>query len=134
MTGSLGSAGWRDGIICLAVANPRPITGLVVVVNTSIAPACLAHPNPLAALIGCIAFAGQRRLRRLFAAPDGCSITSGWPLWSPLSAVRLAMTGHPALAGVDWWLIVEVNVALPLGGQILVRALWGSGTRRYRPP
>ncbi len=30
----------------------------VVVVNTSIALACLAHPpNPLAALIGCIAFA-----------------------------------------------------------------------------
>ncbi len=35
---------------------------------------------------------------------------------------------------MDWWLIVEVNVALPLGGQILVRALAGDLVRADTDP
>lgn len=107
----------------------------VVVVNTSIALACLAHPNPLAALIGCIAFATSGAYVAFFHS-------TGWMLYNfgvaamvaTFQAVRLAMTGHPALAGVDWWLIVEVNVALPLGGQILVRALAGDLVRADTDP
>ncbi|GAA2790910.1 GGDEF domain-containing protein [Mycolicibacterium pallens] len=107
----------------------------VVVVNTSIALACLAHPNPLAALIGCIAFATSGAYVAFFHS-------TGWMLYNfgvativvTVQAVRVAMTGHPALAWVDWWLIVEVNVALPLGGQILVRALAGDLLRADTDP
>ncbi|MGF2952130.1 diguanylate cyclase domain-containing protein [Mycobacterium sp. THU-M116] len=107
----------------------------VVVVNTSIALACLAYPSPLAALIGCIAFATSGAYVAFFH-------NTGWMLYNfgvaavvaTVQATRLAMTGHPALAWVDWWLIVEVNVALPLGGQILVRALAGDLLRADTDP
>lgn len=96
----------------------------VVIINTSIALACLAHPDPLAAMIGCIAFATSGAYVAFFHS-------TGWVLYNfgvaaavaTIQAVSLTMTGHPALAVVDWWLVVEVNIALPLGGQILVRAL-----------
>ena len=107
----------------------------IVVVNASMALACLAHPNPLAALIGCIAFATSGAYAAFFHS-------TGWVLYNfgvaasvtTLQAIRLASAGHPALAGVDWWLVVEVNIALPLGGQILVRALSGDLLRADTDP
>ncbi|WP_245906718.1 GGDEF domain-containing protein [Mycolicibacterium palauense] len=96
----------------------------VVVVNASIAAACLAHPNPLAALIGCIAFATSGAYAATFHS-------TAWMLYNfavaavvtTVQATKLALAGHHALAVVDWWLVIEVNISLPLGGQILVRAL-----------
>ena len=49
-------------------------------------------------------------------------------------AVLLARSGHPALAGVDLWLVVEVNIALPLAIRVLVRALAGDLVRADRDP
>ena len=49
-------------------------------------------------------------------------------------AVLLARSGHPALAGVDLWLVVEVNIALPVAIQVLVRALAGDLLRADRDP
>jgi len=51
-----------------------------------------------------------------------------------IEAARLAASGHPSLAGVDLWLVVEVNIALPLAIGILVRALAGDLLRADRDP
>lgn len=103
--------------------------------NTSVALACLAHPNPLAALIGCIAFA-------TFGAYMAFFHTTGFVLYNfavaaavgIFEAVRLGNSGHPSLAGVDLWLVVEVNIALPLAIRILVRALAGDLLSADRDP
>jgi diguanylate cyclase (GGDEF)-like protein len=106
-----------------------------VTCNTSVALACLAHPNPLAALIGCIAFA-------TFGAYIAFFHTTGFVLYNfavagavgLYEAVSLGRSGHPTLAGVDLWLVVEVNIALPLAIRILVRALAGDLLRADRDP
>ncbi|QNI04986.1 GGDEF domain-containing protein [Mycobacterium kubicae] len=103
--------------------------------NMSVALACLAHPNPLAALIGCIAFA-------TFGAYMAFFHTTGFVLYNfavaaavgCYEAVRLAESGHPSLAAVDSWLVVEVNIALPLAIRVLVRALSGDLLRADRDP
>jgi diguanylate cyclase (GGDEF)-like protein len=106
-----------------------------VTCNASVALACLAHPNPLAALSGCIAFA-------TFCAYLAFFHTTGLVLYSfavastvgLIEAGRLAISGHPGLAGVDLWLVLEVNIALPLAIGILVRALAGDLLRADRDP
>jgi diguanylate cyclase (GGDEF)-like protein len=106
-----------------------------VTCNTAVALACLAHPNPLAALIGCVAFA-------TFGAYIAFFHTTGFVLYNfavaatvgLIEAARLATSGHPSLAGVDLWLVVEVNIALPLAIRILVRALAGDLLRADRDP
>lgn len=103
--------------------------------NTAVALACLAHPNPLAALIGCIAFA-------TFGAYIAFFHNTGFVLYNfavaagvgLFEAARLATSGHPSLAGVDLWLVVEVNIALPLAIRILVRALAGDLLTADRDP
>lgn len=103
--------------------------------NTAVALACLAHPNPLAALIGCVAFA-------TFGAYLAFFHTTGFVLYNfalaaavgSWEALSLARSGHPSLAGVDLWLVIEVNIALPLAIRILVRALSGDLLRADRDP
>ncbi|BDB39718.1 GGDEF domain-containing protein [Mycobacterium kiyosense] len=106
-----------------------------VACNSAVALACLAHPNPLAALIGCIAFA-------TFGAYIAFFHTTAFVLYNfavaagvgVYEASRLARSGHLALAGVDLWLVLEVNIALPLAIGILVRALAGDLLRADRDP
>jgi diguanylate cyclase (GGDEF)-like protein len=103
--------------------------------NTAVALACLAHPNPLAALIGCVAFA-------TFGAYFAFFHTTGLVLYNfavaaavaAWEALLLGRSGHPSLAGVDLWLVIEVNIALPLAILILVRALAGDLLRADRDP
>ncbi|MHA7648645.1 GGDEF domain-containing protein [Mycobacterium sp. ML4] len=103
--------------------------------NIAVALACLAHPKPLAALIGCIAFA-------TFGAYMAFFHTTGFVLYNfavaagvgLFEAGRLANAGHPSLAVVDLWLVVEVNIALPLAIAVLVRALAGDLSRADRDP
>jgi diguanylate cyclase (GGDEF)-like protein len=103
--------------------------------NTAVALACLAHPNPLAALIGCIAFATFGAYIAFFHTTQfvlyNFAVAAAVGLYE---AVRLATMGHPSLAGVDLWLVVEVNIALPLAIRILVRALAGDLLRADRDP
>ncbi|WP_431236179.1 diguanylate cyclase (plasmid) [Mycolicibacterium psychrotolerans] len=107
----------------------------VAVANASVALACLAQPSPMAALMGCIAFATSGGYVALFHS-------TGWGIYNfgvatlvtTVLAVRLAMTGHPALAGVGWWVVVEVNIALPLATQILTRSLAGDLLRADTDP
>lgn len=92
--------------------------------NASVALACLAHPTPLAALVGCISFAiigafiaffhSTVLVLYNFAVAAAVGLTA---------AIRLAASGHPALAVVDLFLIVLINIAMPLAIQLLVRAL-----------
>jgi|SRR5271166_2716017 len=106
-----------------------------VTCNSSVALACLAHPNPLAALVGCVAFA-------TFGAYMAFFHTTGFVLYNfavaaavgLFEAVSLARSGHPTLAGVDLWLVVEVNIALPLAIRILMRSLAGDLLRADRDP
>lgn len=103
--------------------------------NIAIALACLAHPNPLAALLGCIAFATIGAYVAFFHTTAfvlyNFAVAAGVGLFE---AIRLASDGHPALAGVDLWLVVQVNIALPLAIQILVRALGVDLLRADRDP
>jgi diguanylate cyclase (GGDEF)-like protein len=103
--------------------------------TTVVALACLAHPNPLAALTGCIAFA-------TFGAYFAFFHTTGFVLYNFAvaaavgsgAAAALAGSGHPSLAGVELWLVIEVNIALPLAIRVLVRALSGDLLRADRDP
>jgi diguanylate cyclase (GGDEF)-like protein len=95
-----------------------------LVSNASIALACLAHPIPLAALIGCIGFAMTGAYFALFH-------TIGYVVYNfavaasvgLAQAFRLGTSGHIALAGVDLFLVLEIIVALSLAIHLLVRAL-----------
>jgi diguanylate cyclase (GGDEF)-like protein len=95
-----------------------------VVTNTSIALACLAHPAPLAALIGCIAFATGGGFIAFFHTSKfvfyNFAVAAGV---ATFAATRLAAAGHPVLAGVDLFLVLQVNIALPLAIQVMIRAL-----------
>lgn len=95
-----------------------------VVTNTSIALACLAHPNPLAGLIGCIAFATSGGYIAFFQTSKyvlyNFTVAAGVALYQ---AIRLAHSGHTALAGVDLFLVLQVNIALPMAITVLIRAM-----------
>jgi diguanylate cyclase (GGDEF)-like protein len=92
--------------------------------NASVALACAAHPDPLASLNGCIAFA-------IFGGYIAFFHTFKYVLYNfavaagvgAFEALRLTSLGHPGLAGVDLWLALQVNIALPVAILILVRAL-----------
>ncbi len=92
--------------------------------NGSVALACLAHPNPLASLTGCIAFAIFGAYIALFHSTAlvlyNFAVAAGVGL---TAAVRLAASGHPGLAVVDLFLVILINIAMPLAIQLLVRAL-----------
>jgi len=97
---------------------------VAVVCNGSVALACLSYPNPLGALTGCIAFAIMGAyvafLHSTVLVLYNFSIAAAVGL---TAAIRLAASGHPALAVVDFSLVVLINIAMPLAIQFLVRAL-----------
>lgn len=92
--------------------------------NASVALACLAHPNPLASLTGCIAFAIFGAYIAFFHSTAlvlyNFAVAAGVGL---VAAIRLAASGHPGLAVVDLFLVILINIAMPLAIQLLVRAL-----------
>jgi len=106
-----------------------------VTCNISVALACLAHPNPLASLIGCVAFASFGAYMAFFHSTGfvlyNFAVAAAVGAWE---AVSLARSGHTNLAGVDLWLVIEVNIALPLAIRLLVRALSGDLLRADRDP
>ena len=130
-------AGWVAGVLLWVWRWPtrRQSVAFAVTCNIAVALACLAHPNALAALIGCIAFAP-------FGAYMAFFHTTGFVLYNfavaaavgSWEALSLARSGHPSLAGVDLWQVIEVNIALPLAIRILVRALSGDLLTADRDP
>jgi diguanylate cyclase (GGDEF)-like protein len=102
----------------------RQSVAFAFVTNTSIALACLAFPAPQAALLGCIAFATSSGYIAFFhTSKYVCYNFVVAACVASFQAVRLASSGHPALAGVDLFLVLQVNIALPLAIQVLIPAL-----------
>jgi diguanylate cyclase (GGDEF)-like protein len=119
-------AGGGIGAILWIVRWPTEVqsVGFALVTNTSIALAVLAFPNPLAALLGCVAFAISGAYIAFFhSSKYVCYNFAVAAFVGVVEGSRLASQGHAALAGVDLFLVLQVNIALPLAIQVLIRAL-----------
>lgn len=95
-----------------------------LVSNTSVALACLSYPNPQGGLTGCIAFATAAAYIAFFHG--AALVLYNFVLATTVAlivAVRVVDSGHVALALVDIFLVLQVNIVMPLGIHVLVRAL-----------
>lgn len=101
----------------------------------SIGSGCLWQPQPLIGLMACsamavtggyIAFFHTARLMVL-----NFLMASAIAAWQ---AVRLAATGQAVLAFTGYFLVLELNVVVPLAIQVVVRALWLDLLRANRDP
>lgn len=92
--------------------------------SASIAATCLAYPDPLAALLGCIAFATNGAFlaffhsTRLVLANFAVAALVGGS-----NALEIAAEGRAALAAVDLFLVLQINIVMPLATHLLLRAL-----------
>jgi diguanylate cyclase (GGDEF)-like protein len=113
----------------------RQSLAFALVANTSIALACLSYPNPQGGLTGCIAFATTAAYIAFFHS-------TGLVLYNfavaatvaVIVATRVAESGHIALAGVDLFLVAQVNIALPVAIHVLIRNLGVDLERADRDP
>lgn len=95
-----------------------------LVSNTSVALACLSYPNPQGGLTGCIAFATAAAYIAFFHGT--ALVLYNFVLATAVAlvvAVRVVDSGHLALALVDIFLVLQVNIVMPLAIHVLVRAL-----------
>lgn len=98
----------------------------VAATTLSITLACLAYPDPLAALLGCIAFATVVSYAAFFHSPrvvlgvlllvTGVAISQ---------TVAVSLQGRPAMALVDLFLILQCSYGVGLTFYTLVRTLRG---------
>jgi diguanylate cyclase (GGDEF)-like protein len=94
------------------------------VTTLAITLSCLAYPDPLAALLGCIAFTTIGSYLAFFHSTRAvfgfllavAAVAAG-------RAVELAVSGRIALAGVDFFLVIQANIAMPVAIHALLRAL-----------
>lgn len=92
----------------------------------SIAAICLAYPDPLAALLGCIAFATNGAYLAFFHSTG--LVLANFAVAALVGASRaltMAADGRTALAAVDLFLVLQINIVMPLAIQVLLRALRG---------
>ncbi|MGE2714078.1 GGDEF domain-containing protein [Mycolicibacterium litorale] len=113
----------------------RQSVAFAVVSNAAIALSCLAYPNPHGALLGCISFATIAAYIAFFHSTAlvlyNFAVTA---VVSIIAAVRIAMSGHPAMAIVDLFIVVQINIAMPVAIHVLVRALGVDLARADRDP
>ena len=106
-----------------------------VVSNASIALSCLAYPNPTGALTGCISFATIAAYIAFFHSTAlvvyNFAVTT---VVSVIAALRIAISGHAAMAVVDLFIVVQINIAMPVAIHVLVRALGVDLARADRDP
>ncbi|TGD89213.1 GGDEF domain-containing protein [Mycolicibacterium sp. CH28] len=96
----------------------------VVVANAALALTCLTVHNPWAALTGCISFAMTGAYSAFFH-------TTGLMVYNfvvaasvgGIAAFGVWSSGHQAVAWLDLWLVLQINIALPVAIALLVRAL-----------
>ncbi|UXA17161.1 diguanylate cyclase [Mycobacterium sp. SMC-4] len=94
--------------------------------SASIAAICLAYPDPLAALLGCIAFATNGAYLAFFHSTRLVLINFVVAaLVGTSKAMMIAAEGRTALAVVDLFLVLQINIVMPLAIQVLLRALEG---------
>ncbi|BBX67354.1 GGDEF domain-containing protein [Mycolicibacterium psychrotolerans] len=98
----------------------------VAVTTVSIAAACLAYPDPLAALLGCIAFTTIVGYAAFFHSPE---VVAGVLLVVAAvaadQAAGVATQGRLTLAAVDLFLILQCSLGVALALYSLVRTLRG---------
>lgn len=102
----------------------RQSVAFALVSNASVALACLSYPNPQGALTGCIAFATLAAYIAFFHSTVlvlyNFAVAA---VVAVIAAVRVAGSGHEVLAAVDLFLVVQVNIAMPVAIYVLIRAL-----------
>ncbi len=95
-----------------------------LVSSASIALSCLAYPHPAGALIGCISFATIAAYIAFFHST--ALVLFNFALTTAVgvaAAARLALSGHTAMAVVDLFIVLQINIAMPVAIHVLVRAL-----------
>lgn len=95
-----------------------------VVSSASIALSCLSYPNPAGALTGCISFATIAAYIAFFHST--ALVLSNFALTTVVGvivAARLAASGHTAMAVVDLFIVLQINIAMPVAIHVLVRTL-----------
>lgn len=106
-----------------------------VVSSTAIALSCLAYPDPHGALLGCISFATIAAYIAFFHSTTlvlyNFAVSTAVAV---AAAVRLSSDGHTAMAVVDLFIVVQINIAMPVAIHVLVRALGGDLARADRDP
>lgn len=106
-----------------------------VVSNVSIALSCLAYPHPTGALTGCITFATIAAYIAFFHSAAlvvyNFAVTT---VVSVIAALRIAMSRHAAMAVVDLFIVVQINIAMPVAIHVLVRSLGVDLARADRDP
>lgn len=106
-----------------------------VVSNASIALSCLAYPDPQGALTGCISFATIAAYIAFFHSTTlvvyNFVVTAAVGI---AATVRIALDGHPAMAVVDLFIVLQINIAMPVAIHVLVRTLGVDLARADRDP
>ncbi len=121
-----GFAGGVAGAVLWVLKWPTRGQSLAfaLVSNTSVALACLSYPNPQGGLTGCIAFATTAAYIAFFHGT--VLVLYNFVLATAVAlivAVRVVDSGHVALALVDIFLVLQVNIVMPFAIHVLVRAL-----------
>jgi diguanylate cyclase (GGDEF)-like protein len=101
----------------------------------SIGGGCLWQPQPLVGLMACSAMAVTGGYIAFFHTTR--LMTLNFLLASSIGAwqgVRLAASGQTVLAFTGYFLVLELNVVVPLAIQVVVRALWMDLLRANRDP
>ncbi|AQA05100.1 GGDEF domain-containing protein [Mycobacterium sp. MS1601] len=107
----------------------RQSAAFAAITTASIALACLAYPDPLAALLGCIAFTTIAGYVAFFhAAPVIRGTLVVVVAVAATRAVELAGEGRAALAIVDLFLVLQANIAITLAIHGLLRTVKGDLT------
>ncbi|WP_422744863.1 GGDEF domain-containing protein [Mycobacterium sp. WMMD1722] len=95
-----------------------------LVSNAAIALSCLGYPNPHGALVGCVSFATIAAYIAFFHSTllviYNFLVTTAVAV---AATVRIAMTGHAAMGIVDLFIVLQINIAMPVAIYVLVRAL-----------
>jgi diguanylate cyclase (GGDEF)-like protein len=133
-------ASFAGGLVGVAMwawrwPSRRQSTAFTVIATASVAAACLAYPDPLAALLGCVAFSIIGGYAAFFHGIRliGCIIVVSAAV-AAVEAIRLASAGQPELALVDLAIVLQVNVAFPIAIHRLVRALMKDLAHADRDP
>lgn len=95
-----------------------------VVSSASVALACLSYPDAQGALTGCIAFAIIAAYIAFFHSSVVvlCHFVLAATV-AVIAAVRVIESGHTALAAVDLFLVLQINIVMPVAIHVLIRAL-----------
>lgn len=114
------------GVILWAVRWPTHGQSIIfaLVSNAAIALSCLGYPNPHGALVGCVSFATIAAYIAFFHSTTlvvyNFLVTTAVAV---AATVRIAMSGHAAMGIVDMFIVLQINIAMPVAIYVLVRAL-----------